>query len=90
MITNNYSNDWVYAVKRALNYKIYSNPDIMANIIDMITNELYNRFHDHVKTFNFDDANKTITVKVENVLGSSVVNDMLRTLFEECIVKFCT
>lgn len=60
--------DWFYIVKKAINYRVFSNPLAMSDIIDIFIEELENQIGKNRYSFlQFLDAERTINIKIDNV-----------------------
>ena len=85
---NQINTEWIYIFRKAMNYRVYSNPQIMSNIIDIVSEELYKVYGNRVRMFNYDDINKTIMFKVE--INPNLDNNIeLRRIVENSIMRFC-
>ena len=82
-------NDWTYTVKKALNYRIYSNPIMFTDMVDIIYQELLDKFGtDRIVYFNINDFEKTIKFRVSHT--TTEYFNIIEELHENCLVRFCS
>lgn len=80
--------NWLYDLKKILVYKIYT-PVAMSELIDLFTESLYLKYADDIKLFQFNDGEKSITVKLMNKNNVNYTND-IEYIIAENMMKFCT
>lgn len=80
--------NWLYDLKKILVYKIYT-PIAMSELIDLFSESLYSKYVDDIKLFQFNDGEKSITVKLMNKNNVNYTND-IEYIIAEIMMKFCT
>lgn len=86
---NNEMINWLYTLKKVLVYKIFSNPIVMSDIIDIFSEIVYARYTQDIKRFEFIDSENSIVLHLTN--SNNVDYNMdIRVLISDCMIKFCT
>lgn len=79
--------DWTYMVKKAMNYRVFSDPMSSSVLVDIVSEEMDNVFHDKVISFQFDDINRLINVRI--ISNNSNDINIINQIFCNSIMKFC-
>lgn len=81
--------DWTYIVKKALNYRVYSNPIMLSNMVDILYQELVEKFgEDRIVFFQLNDYEKTIKFRVSHTKAEYF--NIIESVHENCLIRFCT
>jgi hypothetical protein len=88
-MVNGIPNDWVYQVKKALNFKVYSNQAVMSDLVDILQEELEKMFGDRVISFKLDDLDRTFQFNIRNS-SSEDENFNVTILYNTVMTRFFT
>lgn len=81
--------EWAYNVKRALNERIYSNPLVMSDLIDIVHSELENIFGlNNITFFQYIDGDRTIKFQVK-CNDPVVAMNNISMVHAHSLVRFC-
>lgn len=80
--------DWTYTVKKAMNYRIYSDPIMLTDMVDIVYQQLLEKFgKDRIVFFELNDYEKTIKFRVSHT--TTEYFNIIEELHEDCLVYFC-
>lgn len=83
-------NDWCYQVKKAMNYRIYSNPICLLDLVDIVHRQLEQTVGvNNVTYFKLDDFNKQINFRF-TYPDLNMAFSIIDQIHAASVVEFCT